>query len=111
MSTIRKNFKSDLEERVEKGLEEIKPSIVIQLKDKIDEKVFSDILIKEGLTKISIEMKKSEKSNVYNYFKFACGTNLNYIVPKNIIVLDIESSCIYIFMVIMEEMKKVLFQV
>ena len=50
--------------------EGIEPSIVIQLKDKIDEKVFSDILVKEGLTKISIEIKNSEKSNIYNFFTF-----------------------------------------
>ena len=101
MSTIRKNFKSDLEERVEKGLEEIKPSIVIQLKDKIDEKVFSDILIKEGLTKISIEIKNSEKSNVYNLFKFGDKVNLininNY---YNTMGLDAENSCIYITKII-----------
>ena len=105
MSTIRKaarkNFKSDLEERVEKGLEEIKPSIVIQLKDKIDEKVFSDILVKEGLTSISMEIKNSEKSNVYNLFKFGDKVNLininNY---YNTMGLDAENSCIYITKII-----------
>ena len=101
MSTIRKNFKSDLEERVEKGLEEIKPSIVIQLKDKIDEKVFSDILVKEGLTKISIEIKNSDEFNVYNLFKFSDKVNLininNY---YNTMGLDAENSCIYITKII-----------
>ena len=76
--------------------EGIKPSIVIQLKDKIDEKVFGDILIKEGLTKISIEMKNSEKSIVYNYFKFIDETNLDNIAPVKFIGLDAENSCIYI---------------
>ena len=76
--------------------EGIEPSIVIQLKDKIDEKVFNDILIKEGLTKISIEMKNSEKSNVYNYFKFTDEINLSNITPVKFIGLDAENSCIYI---------------
>lgn len=76
--------------------EGIEPFIVIQLKDKIDEKVFNDILIKEGLTKISIEMKNSEKSNVYNYFKFTDEINLSNITPVKFIGLDAENSCIYI---------------
>ena len=86
--------------------EGIKPSIVIQLKDKIDEKVFSDILVKEGLTKISIEMKKSEKSTVYNYFKFIDETNLDNIAPMCIIVLDAENSCIYIKIETISDMLK-----
>ena len=77
-------------------IEGIEPSIVIQLKDKIDEKVFGDILVKEGLTKISIEMKNSEKSNVYNYFKFTDEINLSNIAPVKFIGLDAENSCIYI---------------
>ena len=76
--------------------EELKKNITIYLKDKIDEKAFGDILIKEGLTKISIEMKKSEKSIVYNYFKFTDEINLANITPMCIIVLDADSSCIYI---------------
>ena len=96
MATIRKKFKSDLEERVEKGLEEIKPSIVIQLKDKIDEKVFSDILIKEGLTKISIEMKNSEKDDIYNFFKFENEINTTDIAPVNMIGLEAKNSYLYI---------------
>ncbi|TKZ29428.1 hypothetical protein [Brachyspira catarrhinii] len=87
--------------------EGIKPSITIQLKDKIDEKVFGDILIKEGLTKISIEMKNSEKSIVYNYFKFIDETNLDNIATMCIIVLDAESSCIYYVETISREMKEI----
>lgn len=77
--------------------EGIEPSIVIHLKDKIDEKVFNDILIKEGLTKISIEIKNSEKSNVYNYFKFTDEINLSNIAPVKFIGLDAENSCICIY--------------
>ena len=69
----------------------------IYLKDKIDEKVFNDILIKEGLTKISIEIKNSEKSNVYNYFKFTDEINLSNIAPVKFIGLDAENSCICIY--------------
>lgn len=87
--------------------EGITPYIVIHLKDKIDEKVFSDILVKEGLTKISIEMKNSEKSNVYNYFKFTDKINLDNIAPMCIIVLDAESSCIYYVETISREMKEI----
>ena len=76
--------------------EGIKPSIVIQLKDKIDEKVFSDILIKEGLTKISIEMKNSEKDDIYNFFKFENEINTTDIAPVNMIGLDAKNSCLYI---------------
>ena len=85
----------------------IEDTITIQLKDKIDEKVFSDILIKEGLTKISIEMKNSEKSIVYNYFKFIDKTNLDNIAPMCIIVLDAENSCIYYVETISREMKEI----
>ena len=74
----------------------IKDTITIHLKDKIDEKVFSDILIKEGLTKISIEMKNSEKSDIYNFFKFADDIDLTDIAPLNIIGLDAKNSYIYI---------------
>ncbi len=77
--------------------EGIEPSIVIHLKDKIDEKDFNDILIKEGLTKISIEIKNSEKSNVYNYFKFTDEINLSNIAPVKFIGLDAENSCICIY--------------
>lgn len=75
---------------------EVKKSIVIQLKDKIDEKVFSDILVKEGLTKISIEIKNSEKSNIYNFFTFEDEVDITDIAPVNIMWLDAENSCINI---------------
>ena len=75
---------------------EVKKSIVIQLKDKIDEKVFNDILVKEGLTKISIEIKNSEKSNIYNFFTFEDEVDITDIVPVNIMWLDAENSCINI---------------
>ena len=75
---------------------EVKKSIVIQLKDKIDEKVFSDILVKEGLTKISIEIKNSEKSNIYNFFTFEDEVYITDIAPVNIMWLDAENSCINI---------------
>ena len=76
--------------------EGIEPSIVIQLKDKIDEKVFNDILIKEGLTKISIEIKNSEKSHIYNFFTFEDEVDITDIAPVNIMWLDAENSCINI---------------
>ena len=75
---------------------EVKKSIVIQLKDKIDEKVFNDILVKEGLTKISIEIKNSEKSNIYNFFTFEDEVDITDIAPVNIMWLDAENSCINI---------------
>ena len=72
---------------------------IIQLKDKIDEKVFSDILVREGLTKISIEIKNSEKSIVYNCFKFEENFSIIDIssdsIALNSIALDSENSCIY----------------
>ena len=75
---------------------EVKKSIVIQLKDKLDEKVFSDILVKEGLPKISIEIKNSEKSNIYNFFTFEDEVDITDIAPVNIMWLDAENSCINI---------------
>ena len=75
---------------------EVKKSIVIHLKDKIDEKIFSDILVKEGLTKISIEIKNSEKSNTYNFFTFNDEIDITDIAPVNIMWLDAENSCINI---------------
>ena len=74
----------------------IEDIITIRLKDKIDEKVFGDILIKEGFTKISIEMKNSEKSDVYNFFKFENEINTTDIAPVNMIGLDAKNSCLYI---------------
>ena len=74
----------------------IEDIITISLKDKIDEKIFSDILIKEGFTKISIEMKNSEKSDTYNFFKFENEINTTDIAPVNMIGLDAKNSCLYI---------------
>ena len=79
--------------------EGIEPSIVIHLKDKIDEKVFNDILIKIGLT--SIEIKNSEKSEIY--YKFSLTAKAIYTNPMNDffigshIKLDAEKSCICIY--------------
>ena len=71
----------------------------IYLKDKIDEKVFGDILIKVGLT--SIEIKNSEKSEIY--YKFSLTAKAIYTNPMNDffigshIKLDAEKSCICIY--------------
>ncbi|WP_288519781.1 hypothetical protein [uncultured Brachyspira sp.] len=71
----------------------------IYLKDKIDEKVFGDILIKVGL--ISIEIKNSEKSEIY--YKFSLyDSNPNKPGMKDFVLgshvkLDAEKSCICIY--------------
>lgn len=71
--------------------------ITIYLKDKIDEKAFGNILIGEGLTKISIEIQNSGKSNIYHLFKFGDKVDLtNITYYYNMIGLDTENSCIYI---------------
>ena len=71
--------------------------ITIYLKDKIDEKVFGNILVGEGLTKISIEIQNSGKSNIYHLFKFGDKVDLtNITYYYNMIGLDTENSCIYI---------------
>ena len=71
--------------------------ITIYLKDKIDEKVFGNILVGEGLTKISIEIQNSGKSNIYHLFKFGDKVDLtNITYYYNMIGLDTEYSCIYI---------------
>ena len=71
--------------------------ITIYLKDKIDEKAFGNILVGEGLTKISIEIQNSGKSNIYHLFKFGDKVDLtNITYYYNMIGLDIENSCIYI---------------
>ena len=73
--------------------------IVIHLKDKIDEKAFDNILIKIGLT--SIEIKNSEKSEIY--YKFSLTAKAIYTNPMNDffigshIKLDAEKSCICIY--------------
>lgn len=79
--------------------EGITPYIVIHLKDKIDEKAFDNILIKIGLT--SIEIKNSEKSEIY--YKFSLTAKAIYTNPMNDffigshIKLDAEKSCICIY--------------
>ena len=71
--------------------------ITIYLKDKIDEKAFGNILVGEGLTKISIEIQNSGKSNIYHLFKFGDKVDLtNITYYYNMIGLDTENSCIYI---------------
>lgn len=71
--------------------------ITIYLKDKINEKAFGNILVREGLTKISIEIQNSEKSNIYHLFKFGDKVDLtNITYYYNMIGLDAENSCIYI---------------
>ena len=102
--------------------EGITPYIVIHLKDKIDEKVFNDILIKEGL--ISIEMKNSENSEIY--YKFSLNDNSQKTLSKDFFIgsnikLDAEKSsiCIYGYYInygkyneenIISGMKKILFK-
>ena len=97
--------------------EGIEPSIVIQLKDKIDEKVFNDILIKVGL--ISIEIKNSENSEIY--YKFLLTAKAIYTNPWDMkdfvlgshVKLDAEKSsiCIYGYNEnIISGMKKILFK-
>ncbi|WP_432633799.1 hypothetical protein [Brachyspira sp.] len=87
----------------------------IYLKDKIDEKTLNDILIKVGL--ISIEIKNSEKSEIY--YKFSLyGSNpdksgLRDFVLGSHIKLDAEKSsiCIYGYNEnIISGMKKILFK-
>lgn len=55
----------------------IEQDITIYLKDKIDEKAFDNILIKIGLT--SIEIKNSEKSEIY--YKFSLTAKAIYTNP------------------------------
>ena len=76
--------------------EGVKKSIVIHLKDKIDEKTFNDTLVKIGLNLISIEIKNSKKSNTYNFFKFEDEIDITDIAPVNIMWLDAEKSSINI---------------
>ncbi len=76
--------------------EGVKKSIVINLKDKIDEKAFNDTLVKIGLNLISIEIKNSDKSDTYNFFKFEEEINITDIAPVNIMWLDAEKSSINI---------------
>ncbi|WP_432633140.1 hypothetical protein [Brachyspira sp.] len=76
--------------------EGVKKSIVINLKDKIDEKTFNDTLVKIGLNLISIEIKNSDKSDTYNFFKFEEEINITDIAPVNIMWLDAKNSCINI---------------
>lgn len=77
----------------------IEQDITIYLKDKIDEKAFDNILIKIGLT--SIEIKNSEKSEIY--YKFSLTAKAIYTNPMNDffigshIKLDAEKSCICIY--------------
>lgn len=77
----------------------IEQDITIYLKDKIDEKAFDNILIKIGLT--SIEIKNSEKSEIY--YKFLLIAKAIYTNPMNDffigshIKLDAEKSCICIY--------------
>ena len=93
----------------------IEQDITIYLKDKIDEKAFDNILIKIGLT--SIEIKNSEKSEIY--YKFSLTAKAIYTNPKNDffigshIKLDAEKSsiCIYGYNEnIISGMKKILFK-
>lgn len=102
--------------------EGITPYIVIYLKDKIDEKVFHNILIKEGL--ISIEIKNLEKSEIY--YKFSLNDNVQKTLSKDFFIgsnikLDAEKSsiCIYSYYTnygryneenIISGMKKILFK-
>ena len=102
--------------------EGITPYIVIYLKDKIDEKVFHNILIKEGL--ISIEIKNLEKSEIY--YKFSLNDNVQKTLSKDFFIgsnikLDAEKSsiCIYGYYInygkyneenIISGMKKILFK-
>lgn len=70
----------------------------IYLKDKIDEKVFGDILIKVGLT--SIEIKNSEKSEIYYKFSLndiSKNTREKHFFIGSNIKLDAEKSCIHIY--------------
>ena len=77
----------------------IEQDITIYLKDKIDEKAFDNILIKIGLT--SIEIKNSEKSEIY--YKFSLTAKAIYTNPMNDffigshIKLDAEKLCICIY--------------
>ena len=87
----------------------------IYLKDKIDEKVFGDILIKVGL--ISIEIKNSEKSEIYYKFSlYASNPNkpgMKDFVLGSHVKLDAEKSsiCIYGYNEnIISGMKKILFK-
>ena len=81
------------------SLLKIEQDITIYLKDKIDEKAFGDILIKVGMT--SIEIKNSEKSEIY--YKFSLTAKAIYTNPMNDfsigshIKLDAEKSCICIY--------------
>ena len=93
----------------------IEQDITIYLKDKIDEKAFDNILIKIGLT--SIEIKNSEKSEIY--YKFSLTAKAIYTNPMNDffigshIKLDAEKSCICIYGYnenIISGMKKILFK-
>ena len=102
--------------------EGITPYIVIHLKDKIDEKVFNNILIKVGL--ISIEIKNLEKSEIY--YKFSLNDNVQKTLSKDFFIgshikLDAEKSsiCIYSYYTnygryneenIISGMKKILFK-
>lgn len=87
----------------------------IYLKDKIDEKAFGDILIKVGL--ISIEIKNSEKSEIYYKFSlYASNPNkpgMKDFVLGSHVKLDAEKSsiCIYGYNEnIISGMKKILFK-
>ena len=87
----------------------------IYLKDKIDEKVFGDILIKVGL--ISIEIKNSEKSEIYYKFSlYASNPNkpgMKDFVLGSHVKLDAEKSSIFIYGYnesIISGMKKILFK-
>lgn len=81
------------------SLLKIEQDITIYLKDKIDEKAFDNILIKIGLT--SIEIKNSEKSEIY--YKFSLTAKAIYNSLENDffigshIKLDAEKSCICIY--------------
>ena len=76
----------------------IEQDITIYLKDKIDEKAFDNILIKIGLT--SIEIKNSEKSEIYYKFSLTAKiytSHMNDFFIGSHIKLDAEKSSICIY--------------
>lgn len=94
--------------------EQNRKDITIYLKDKINEKALNDILIKVGLT--SIEIKNSEKSEIY--YKFSLNDNSELSKYKDFLIgsnikLDAEKSCIYIYYYgeeVISGMKEILFK-